>query len=81
MKTEKKIIHERKSVGRPKTSTMQSYHYKADGDLVPYLELYSKGKEKEGESRNGFINAAVREKLVREGWLKNESVTDSQEEI
>lgn len=67
MEQEKK---EKRPVGRPKSSTMQSYHYKADGDIVPYLELYSRGNEKYGESRNAFINAAVREKLERMGWLK-----------
>ena len=29
---------EKKNVGRPRTSQMKSYHYKADGDLIPVLE-------------------------------------------
>lgn len=49
-------------VGRPKSSTMKSYHYKAEGDLIPLLDKV--------ENRNGFINAAVREKAQREGLLK-----------
>ena len=35
-------------VGRPKSSTMKSYHYKAEGDLIPLLDKV--------ENRNGFIN-------------------------
>ncbi len=57
-KTEK----EKKPVGRPRTSQMKSYHYKAEGDLVPLLENV--------ENRNAFINAAVREKAEREGLKK-----------
>ena len=53
---------EKKPVGRPRTSQMKSYHYKADGDLIPVLDKV--------ENRNGFINAAVREKAEREGLMK-----------
>lgn len=57
-KNEKK---EKRPVGRPKTSQMKDYHYKADGDLVPILDKV--------ENRNGFINQSVREKSIREGLL------------
>ena len=49
-------------VGRPKSSTMKSYHYKAEGDLTSLLDKV--------ENRNGFINAAVREKAKRDGLMK-----------
>lgn len=53
---------EKKNVGRPRTSQMKSYHYKADSDLIPVLDKVA--------NRNGFINAAVREKAKREGLMK-----------
>ena len=53
---------EKRPVGRPRTSQMKSYHYKADGDLIPVLDKV--------ENRNGFINEAVREKAEREGLMK-----------
>ena len=59
---EQKEQTQKNPVGRPKTSTMKSYHYKAEGDLIPLLDNV--------ENRNGFINAAVREKAEREGLLK-----------
>lgn len=49
-------------VGRPRTSQMKDYHYKAEGDLIPLLDNV--------KNRNGFINAAVREKAERDGLLK-----------
>ena len=59
---EQKEQTQKNPVGRPKTSTMNSYHYKAEGDLIPLLDNV--------DNRNGFINAAVREKAEREGLLK-----------
>lgn len=53
---------EKRPIGRPKSSRMKDYHYKADGDLVPILDKV--------ENRNGFINQSVREKSIREGLLK-----------
>ncbi len=53
---------EKKNVGRPRTSQMKSYHYKADSDLIPVLDKVA--------NRNGFINAAVREKAERDGLMK-----------
>lgn len=53
---------EKKNVGRPRTSQMKSYHYKADGDLIPVLDKVA--------NRNGFINDAVREKAERDGLMK-----------
>lgn len=53
---------EKRPIGRPKSSQMKDYHYKADGDLVPILDKV--------ENRNGFINQSVREKSIREGLLK-----------
>lgn len=56
---------EKRPVGRPKKSDdekMKSYHYKAEADLIPLLDKV--------ENRNGFINAAVREKAEREGLMK-----------
>ena len=52
---------EKKPLGRPRTSKMKGYYYKADGDLIPILDKV--------ENRNGFINAAVREKAEREGLM------------
>lgn len=55
----------RRPVGRPHTpedKRLKSYHYKAEADLVPVLD--------EVKNRNGFINAAVREKAEREGLMK-----------
>jgi len=46
-------------VGRPRTSQMKGYYYKAEADLIPVLDKV--------ENRNGFINAAVREKAERDG--------------
>ena len=54
---------EKRHVGRPKTSKMKDYHYKADGDLVQVLDSV--------ENRNGFINQSVREKSIRDGLLKD----------
>lgn len=59
---EKEKNKEKKPVGRPRTSQMKSYHYKADGDLIPVLDSV--------DNRNGFINDAVREKAKREGLMK-----------
>ena len=59
---EKEEQKEKRPIGRPKTSQMKDYHYKADGDLVPILDKV--------ENRNGFINLSVREKSIREGLLK-----------
>lgn len=53
---------EKKNVGRPRTSQMKSYHYKADSYLIPVLDKVA--------NRNGFINAAVREKAERDGLMK-----------
>ena len=53
---------EKKPVGRPRTSQMKGYYYKAEGDLIPLLDNV--------KNRNGFINAAVREKAERDGLLK-----------
>ena len=58
MKEEK----EKNPVGRPRTSQMKSYHYKAEGELIPLLDSV--------DNRNAFINAAVREKAEREGLIK-----------
>ena len=63
MKKNEEKQKEKRPVGRPKSSQMKSYHYKADGDLVPVLDSV--------ENRNGFINSAVREKSTREGLLKD----------
>ena len=52
---------EKSPVGRPRTSQMKSYHYKAEGDLISLLDMV--------DNRNGFINAAVREKAEREGLI------------
>jgi hypothetical protein len=41
---------------------MKSYHYKADGDLIPVLEKV--------DNKNRFINDAVREKAEREGLME-----------
>ena len=49
-------------MGRPRTSQMKGYYYKAEGDLIPVLDKV--------ENRNGFINAAVREKAEREGLME-----------
>lgn len=61
MKKEEENPKEKKR-GRPKSSVMKNYHYKADGDLVPILDSV--------ENRNGFINQSVREKSIRAGLLK-----------
>jgi hypothetical protein len=53
---------EKNPVGRPRTSQMKSYHYKADGDLIPVLEKV--------DNKNRFINDAVREKAEREKLLQ-----------
>lgn len=53
---------EKKKRGRPKSSTMVSYHYKAESELVPLLDSVG--------NRNAFINAAVREKAERDGMIK-----------
>jgi len=53
---------EKNPVGRPRTSQMKSYHYKADGDLIPALEKV--------DNKNRFINDAVREKAEREGLME-----------
>lgn len=53
---------EKNPVGRPRTSQMKSYHYKADGDLIPVLEKV--------DNKNRFINNAVREKAEREGLME-----------
>ena len=53
---------DKRPVGRPRTSELKSYHYKAEADLIPILDKV--------ENRNGFINAAVREKAEREGLMK-----------
>jgi hypothetical protein len=56
---------EKNPVGRPRTpedKKLKSYHYKAEADLIPVLDKV--------ENRNGFINAAVREKAEREGLMK-----------
>ncbi len=58
----KKQEKEKNPVGRPRTSQMKGYYYKAEGDLIPVLDKV--------ENRNGFINAAVREKAEREGLMK-----------
>ena len=57
------MMKEKRHVGRPKTSKMKDYHYKADGDLVQVLDSVG--------NRNGFINQSVREKSIRDGLLKN----------
>ncbi len=53
---------EKNPVGRPRTSQMKGYYYKAESDLIPVLDKV--------DNRNGFINAAVREKAEREGLMK-----------
>ena len=57
---------EKRTVGRPKSSTMITFAFKADGDLVPLMEQL----RMEGNRRNRFLNEAVREKALREGLLK-----------
>lgn len=62
MKKEKEEKKEKRPIGRPRTSQMKDYHYKADGDLVPVLDSV--------ENRNNFINQSVREKSIKDGLLK-----------
>lgn len=50
----------RKGAGRP-SCIGKSYHYKADEDLIPILDVQ--------DNRNRFINDAVREKSKRENLL------------
>ena len=57
--------NEKKKRGRPKSSTMKVYGFKADGDLIPLLDdLKASG------GRNRFLNDAIREKAVRDGLRK-----------
>ena len=59
MEQEEKV---KNPVGRPRTSQMKGYYYKAEGDLISVLDNV--------ENRHGFINAAVREKAERDGLMK-----------
>ena len=54
---------EKKRRGRPATSSMKVFPLKADGDLVELLDGMV------GTGRNRFINEAIREKAVKEGFL------------
>ena len=53
---------QKRPIGRPRSSQMKNYHYKADGDLVHILDSV--------ENRNRFINLSVREKSIRDGLIK-----------